>query len=331
MSGAALSRSFLFAPGNHARRAEKALTLPADAVILDLEDAVAVAEKVGARAAVLAALGRPRRSRGYVRVNALGTEWGYGDMVAAVAPGVDGIVIPKVESADEIKTAEWLVGALERDRGLAPGGIDILPIVETAAGFTRLEAIARAGTRVRRIAFGAGDFTLDLNITWSRSEIELLPYRSAFVALSRAAGLEPPIDTVWIHLQDAAGFEQSAATARAYGFGGKMCIHPDQVPVANRMFGPDADSVAHARRVVAAFSEAEAQGLASIQLEGKFIDYPAVVTLWRSEPVPGHPGEPYFTRITVRYTGPRPPAYTSNGQLVQHPAEWTQSLGLTGA
>ena len=276
MSAVALSRSFLFAPGNHARRAEKALTLAADAVILDLEDAVAVSEKIGARQAVLAALGRPRRTRGYVRVNALGTEWGYGDMVAAVAPGVDGIVIPKVESADEIKTADWLVGALERERGLPPGGIDIMPIVETAAGFTQLEAIARAGTRMRRIAFGAGDFTLDLNITWSRSELELLPYRSAFVAISRAAGLEPPIDTVWIHLQDTDGFEQSAAAGRAYGFGGKLCIHPDQVPVANRMFGPDAASVAQARRVIAAFAEAEAKGLASIQLEGKFIDYPVV-------------------------------------------------------
>ena len=271
-----LSRTFLFAPGNHARRAEKALTLAADAVILDLEDAVAVSEKVAARPAVVAALGQPRRCRGYVRVNAMGTEWGYADIVAAVAPGVDGIVLPKLESVDEIKAADWLVGALERERGLAPGTIDLLPIIETAAGWMRLEAIARAGTRVRRVAFGAGDFTLDLGITWSRSEGELLSFRSAFVAASRAAGLEAPIDTVWVDLRDADGFEQSAAAGRALGFGGKLCIHPDQVPVANRVFGPGAEAVAQARRVVAAFAEAEARGLASIQLEGKFIDYPIV-------------------------------------------------------
>jgi citrate lyase subunit beta/citryl-CoA lyase len=270
-----IGRTFLFAPGNHARRVEKALTLGADAVILDLEDAVAVAEKVATRALVTQALGSgTRRCRGYVRINAMSTEWGYGDMVAVVAAGVDGLVIPKVESADEIKAAEWVIGALERERGLAP--IDIIPIVETGLGYTRMEAIARAGRRVRRLAFGAGDFTLDLAMEWTRDELELLPYRSQFVAVSRAAGLEKPVDTVWTDLRDPEGFERSVATVRGLGFGGKLCIHPDQVPVANRLFSPAPEAVAQARRVIAAFEEAEAKGLASIQLEGKFIDYPIV-------------------------------------------------------
>jgi citrate lyase subunit beta/citryl-CoA lyase len=271
-----VSRSFLFCPANHPRRVEKALPLGADAVILDLEDAVAVSEKPGSRHAATQALGRAHRCRGYVRVNALGTEWAYGDLVAAVAPGVDGIVLPKVESADEIRTADWLIGALERERGLPPGTIDLMPIIETAAGFTRMEAIARAGTRVRRVAFGAGDFTLDLDMAWSSNERELLPYRSQFVAVSRAAGLEPPIDTVWVDLKDPEGFAQSAQHARALGFQGKLCIHPDQVPVANRAFSPEPEAVARARRVIAAFEQAEQQGLASIQLDGHFIDYPIV-------------------------------------------------------
>lgn len=126
------------------------------------------------------------------------------------------------------------------------------------------------------MAFGAGDFTLDLDITWSRDEIELLPYRSGFVAASRAAGLEAPIDTVWVDLQDKDGYQQSAARVRALGFQGKLCIHPEQVPVANTIFGPTAEAVAQAKRVIAAFAEAEAQGLASIQLDGRFIDYPIV-------------------------------------------------------
>jgi citrate lyase subunit beta/citryl-CoA lyase len=271
-----LCRSLLFAPGNHARRAEKALTLAADAVILDLEDAVAVAEKPAARDAVVAALARPRRRRCYVRVNAMSTEWSYADLTAVVAPGTDGIVLPKVESADEIKAADWVIGALERQNGLPQGHVDLMPIIETAAGFTNLETIARAKTRVRRLAFGAGDFTLDLGITWSRDELELLPYRSGFVAVSRAAGLEAPIDTVWVDLKDAEGFAQSSARGRALGFQGKLCIHPDQVPVANQIFSPDEQVVAQARRVVAAFDQAEAQGLASIQLDGRFIDYPIV-------------------------------------------------------
>jgi citrate lyase subunit beta/citryl-CoA lyase len=165
---------------------------------------------------------------------------------------------------------------LERQNGLTQGHVDLIPIIETAAGFTSLETIARAKTRVRRLAFGAGDFTLDLGITWSRDELELLPYRSAFVAVSRAAGLEAPIDTVWVDLKDAEGFARSSARGRALGFQGKLCIHPDQVPVANQSFSPDEQAVAQARRVIAAFDQAEAQGLASIQLDGRFIDYPIV-------------------------------------------------------
>jgi citrate lyase beta subunit len=191
-------RSFLFAPGNHPRRVEKCLTLGADAVILDLEDAVANAEKAGTRAVVVEALRRPRRCRGYVRVNALGTPWSH------------------------------------------------------------------------------GDFTLDLGITWSADESELLPYRSAFIAHSRAAGLEPPIDTVWVSLGDPEGFARSVQRSKDLGFQGKLCIHPDQVPVVNARFSPTETELAHARRVVTAFAQAERDGLAAIQVDGQFVDYPIV-------------------------------------------------------
>jgi citrate lyase subunit beta/citryl-CoA lyase len=269
-------RTFLFAPGNHARRVEKCFGAGADAVILDLEDAVANAEKASTRATVVAALAQPRRCKGYVRVNALSTEWCYGDLVAVAARGVDGIVLPKVESASDLLTADWLLRSLERERGLPEGGIDIMPIVETALGFSNLAAIARSRTRVKRIAFGAGDFTLDVGISWSEDELELLPYRSACVVESRAAGLEPPVDTVWVRLKDSEGFERSAGRARDLGFQGKMCIHPEQVPVVNARFKPSDAELDQARRVTAAFAEAEAKGLASIQVDGRFVDYPIV-------------------------------------------------------
>jgi citrate lyase subunit beta / citryl-CoA lyase len=269
-------RSFLFAPGNHARRVEKCLTLAADAVILDLEDAVANAEKVGTRAMVVEALQRPRRCRGYVRVNALSTAWSHGDFAAVVAKGVDGIVLPKVESAAELQTGEWLLGALEREHGLPEGSIDLIPIIETAAGWSNLAAIARAAKRTRRLSFGAGDFTLDLGLTWTPDEIELLPYRSAFVVESRAAGLEPPLDTVWVSLKDADGFARSVRRAKELGFQGKLCIHPDQVPVVNECFRPSASELSHAKRVLDAFAQAERDGLAAIQVDGQFVDYPIV-------------------------------------------------------
>ena len=269
-------RTLLFAPGNHARRVEKALTLAADGVILDLEDAVAITEKTAARPAVTEAFGKPRTGKLYVRVNALTTEWCYGDLVAIVQRGLDGIVLPKVEHAHELRAADWLIGNLERERGLAPGQVDLIPIVETALGIGNLAEICRSGTRTKRLAFGAGDFTLDMAMQWTRSEAELLPHRAACVLQSRAAGMEPPMDTVWADLRDAEGFVASTRHAAALGFQGKMCIHPDQVEPANAAFTPDAAAVAQASRILSEFEKAEAQGLASIQLDGQFIDYPIV-------------------------------------------------------
>ena len=185
-------RSFLFAPGNHPRRVEKALSLDADAVILDLEDACPIAEKKATRAVVVAACQAPRTGLGYVRVNATTTEFGYGDIVAVVQAGVDGIILPKVESADEIRAVEWVISNLEKERGLPAGAFDVIPIIETAKGMTNIRAITAAGTRVKRIAFGAGDFTLDMSIEWSRAETELLPYRGECALASRAAGIEAP-------------------------------------------------------------------------------------------------------------------------------------------
>jgi citrate lyase subunit beta / citryl-CoA lyase len=269
-------RSLLFAPGNHARRVEKALSLAADGVILDLEDAVAVSEKAATRVVVVGAFDKPRSGKLYVRVNALGTEWCYGDIAAVVRPGLDGIVLPKVEHAHELHTADWLIGALERDRGLPMGTIDLIPIIETALGLSNIQGICRSGTRMKRLAFGAGDFTLDMSMVWTRSEAELLPYRSACVLASRAAGLEAPLDTVWADLRDLEGFIASAQHAAALGFQGKMCIHPDQIAEANAAFSADEATVAKARRIVEAFDKAEAEGMASIQLDGQFIDYPIV-------------------------------------------------------
>jgi citrate lyase subunit beta/citryl-CoA lyase len=269
-------RSFLFAPGNHARRVEKALTLDADAVILDLEDAVATAEKPATRETIAAALERPRRGLLYVRVNAVDTEFCYGDLVAIVRPGLNGVMLPKVESAAGLVTVDWLFAQLERDRGLPPGGIDLIPIIETARGLDRLGAILAAGSRVRRVAFGAGDFTLDVNMAWNRDEAELAHARATIVTASRAAGIEAPLDTVWVDLPDREGLEASARTALGFGFQGKMCIHPDQIAIVNRVFTPSDTEIACAERVAAAFAKAEAEGSAAIQLDGKFIDYPIV-------------------------------------------------------
>ena len=275
-------RTFLFAPGNHARKVEKVFGCGADNVILDLEDAVANAEKVATRALVVEALKKPRRGGGYVRVNSYDTEYCYGDAEAIVGPWLDGIIFPMVESREQIVAFDWLIGGLERERGLPVGGIDIIPILETGKGIAAAREIAAAGTRVKRLSFGAGDYTLDMNMEWSLAESELEHARAEVVLASRVAEIEPPIDTVWIHIKDLENLEKSARRVKQLGFQGKMCIYPPQVEVVNNVFTPTEEEIAFARRVIEAFEQAEREGSSSIQLDGYFIDYPIVYKAQRT-------------------------------------------------
>ena len=279
-----LNRSFLFAPGNHPRRVEKALTLAADAVILDLEDSVAAAEKPAARKPVAEALAAPRRCRGYARVNAASTSFCYGDLVEIVRKGIDGIVLPKVESAADLHAIDWMLANLERERDLEAGSLELMPIIETAIGVTRIDRILQARSlkpysgvwRVRRAAFGAGDYSHDLGLSPTHDEPELSHARARLVLASRAAGLEGPIDSPWFHFRDRDGFRRAVERSRRGGFQGRLCIHPDQVADANEGYGPTVDEIAEAERVVAAFRAAEATGSAAIELDGRMVDYPIV-------------------------------------------------------
>ena len=272
-----LFRSMLFAPGNHPRRVEKALGLEVDGVILDLEDAVATSEKALARRQVAKALARPRQVSARVRVNAFETPFCVDDLRAVAVAGLDGIVLAKVESAAQLVAVDWLLRALERERGLVDGGIDLMPIIETALSLSALREIAACGlARMRRLVFGAADLTLDLGMRWTREEHELDSVRTRIVIESKAAGLEAPIDTVFARLGDPQGLRASARRARDLGFQGKLCIHPEQIDPINTLFTPDEEEIDRARRIIAAFESAEAAGSASIRLDGQFIDYPIV-------------------------------------------------------
>lgn len=280
----ALNRSFLFAPGNVARRVEKALTLEADAVILDLEDSVATSDKIAARKPVAEALARPRRARGYVRVNAPSTPFCYGDLVATIHPGVDGVVVPKIEAAADLHAIDWLMASLERERGIAEGSIDLMPLIETAAGVQRVERIVQARNlrpypgpwRVKRVAFGAGDYANDVGLEPTLDEPELADARARLVLACRAAGMENPIDSPWFHFKEADAFRRALERSRRGGFQGRLCVHPDQVAPVNSAYLPTAEELARAERIVAAFRQAEAKGAAAIQVDGQMIDYPIV-------------------------------------------------------
>lgn len=278
-------RSLLFAPATHARHVEKALSGAADGVILDLEDAIANAEKPAARLAarqILSVRHLDDGMRVFVRVNGLTTPYTYEDLLTIVGPGLDGIILPKAESAAQLATVDWLLTQLERAADLALGSIEVMPIIETAMGVARLPEIASASKRVRRLNFGAGDFSLDTNMTWTAGHEGILWARIQVVIASRAAGLEAPLDTVYAQLADDDGLRSEADQARRLGFMGKACIHPRQVEIVNAIFSPSAEDIAQARMIVDAFAEAEANGVASLRVGGQFIDYPVAARAQRT-------------------------------------------------
>jgi citrate lyase subunit beta/citryl-CoA lyase len=278
----ALNRSFLFAPGNVARRVEKALTLEADVVIVDLEDSVAVAEKAATRKAVAEALTRPRRGRGYVRVNAPSTPFCFGDLKDVFHRGVEGVVLPKVESAADLHAIDWLIWNLEREHGMAEGSVDLMPQIETAAGLQRIDRVLQARNlrpykgpwRVKRVAFGAADYGHELGLTVGLDEVELEDARARVVLASRAAGFEGPIDSPWFHFKEAAAFARALERSRRGGYQGRLCVHPDQIAPVNAAYLPSEQEVARAERIVAAFEDAEARGQAAVQVDGQMVDYP---------------------------------------------------------
>ncbi len=278
-------RSLLFTPATSPRRVEKAFTSGADGVIVDLEDAVALAEKPEARRQAALSLAQRRAVPAYLRVNALSTPFCFEDLGVAAGSAADGIVLPKIESVEDVAIANWMLAQLETAHGRAVGSIELMPIVETARGMAAAGAIAAAckrSGRVRRLFYGAVDFALDLDVDLADEAGAMAQARFALALACRAAELEGPMDTVFVTIADAEGLRLSAQRARAMGFTGKACIHPAQVEVVNAAFTPSEAELAHAQKIVTAFEAAEAAGAASVSVDGAMVDYPVVLKARRT-------------------------------------------------
>lgn len=259
-----LKRSFLFVPANNERVVHKALHSEADAVILDFEDAVAISDKENARRVFASAIKGTRNKSCYVRINSVGTFWWEADLEAAIAAEVDGIMLPKAEDAEIIRAiAERL-----------PSHYDLLPLIETAKGITNAPEIAGSSIKVSRLAFGALDYALDIGVNYSKTTEWLLYARTHLVIASRTVGIYPPVDTVYPDLNDQEGFGKELEYAKQLGMFGKLAIHPKQLPLIHENYTPTAKEVADALCIIDKFEAAEKLGLASMQIEGKFIDYP---------------------------------------------------------
>jgi citrate lyase subunit beta/citryl-CoA lyase len=277
-------RSLLFCPATAPRPLAKLPLIGADAVAIDLEDAVTNDRKVDARAELRAALERFADVRTYVRVNHPNTGLTEGDIHGIMHPNLDGIVLPKVETADTVRdAAQWLSDA-EREQGLDDGRTAMLLLIESALGIHDAVEILSASDRVETGIFGFVDFMLDLGmdvIDTSESTEELLLARSSLVLSSRVAKRRPPLDGPFIDISASDRFLAQCAQARRLGFAGKMLIHPSQVELTHRGFAPTADEAAQARRVVEQFTEAEANGVAAIVVDGRLVDYPVMTRAQR--------------------------------------------------
>jgi len=273
-------RCLLFTPGSEPRKLRRVDDFGADGVVLDLEDAVAEAEKTEARALVRAALAGLRSTPVVaVRVNGADTNRFADDVRSVVTPDLDCVMVPKVEDAQLLDQLDDLLAELEAEAGLERGTIRVLPTLETAAGVANAETIATGGGgRVVTLLFGIVDYSRDLDIEVGADAHELLYPRSRVAIAARAAGLRAPLDGPWLDLEDLDGLAEETRRVRALGFGGRIAIYPGQVDVIQRTCSELPESTRERlRRVVEEFERAESEGIASIQVDGRFVDYPVYV------------------------------------------------------
>ena len=271
-------RSMLFVPGNSMRMITKAATLATDAIILDLEDAVPLPDKMTARIMIRDSIKAIKSGGSYVfvRVNALTTKLTAEDLRFVIVDGLDGIMLAKTETKSDIVELDSMIAEAEKASGLEPQSLKVVPLIESAKGVMNAYEIASASERVIALAFGSGDYYGNLGrsiASLSPEQTELLYARSQIVNSSAAAGVQA-IDTVFFGLlTDREGFVKESMLAFQTGFKGKLLIHPTQIEPANEVFSPSQEEAEYARRVVQAFEEAEARGLGAISFEGKMIDY----------------------------------------------------------
>lgn len=267
-------RSLLFVPANNSRFVEKAHTRGADGIILDLEDSVPRAERHEARARLetsVAAVGRSGADV-LVRINAELEEC-EADLEAAVIAGVHALMVPKVESADSLRAVSRRTEALERERGLRPGGIRFMLLIESPGALLHADEIARADARSIALDLGSEDFATAAGMV-PEPDTLAMPKQLALLA-ARAAGLVPiGIMGTVAEYSDIDAYAALARRSRRFGFEGATCIHPGVVPALNEAFTPSHDQLEQARRVVDAYEEAEARGEGAINVGGKMVDVP---------------------------------------------------------
>jgi citrate lyase subunit beta/citryl-CoA lyase len=270
----------MFVPGHRQRMIDKALGLNADAIMLDIEDGVAPGEKDTARKYIGESLGgkkTPGSPARYVRINAIGHPRMDADLDAVVRPGLEGLVLPKVDTVAEARKVDAILTDRESKRRMPSGGIKLLIAIESPKGLLNAPAIAASSSRVTGLMFGAEDFGREIGLPAVREgeARDLIFARSAMVIAAASAHVQA-IDGVWVDLNDGAGLLGFAKQSRRLGFSGMSCIHPSQVDAINATFSPTAEEIDYCQKVLQAFEEANARGDGSIAFGGQLIDRPII-------------------------------------------------------
>ncbi len=270
----------LFVPANSQEKLAKISGFGSLPCIIDLEDSVALDSKASARRAAAERISTSTAAeRLWVRVNALASGLADADIAAVARPGLQGIVVPKVEEADQLRDLDALLCEAERQIGLEEGSLRLIATIENVLGLANARAIASAVPRLERLGFGAADFSRDIGLDWP-DPLGLSPTLEAakveVVVASRLAGLLPPDDGAYARFRDGEGLRVEAEHSKHLGFAGKHAIHPDQIPIIEAVFRPSEQALDRARRIIEAFRRAEATGSAAVGLDGEMIDYPVV-------------------------------------------------------
>ena len=267
-------RALLYMPGDDRRKIEKALTFGVDCICMDMEDGVAASRKAEARATIAQALQELDfgKSEKLARINSVGSGWERDDIDAVLPFHPDGIVIPKVESREQIEWGSKIIEAAELKYGWPLHSVRMLVGVETARGILNLKEIA-SHPRLDGIIFGGEDFAASIGARRTKDATELLYARQAVVAACAAYGLQA-IDIVFIDFKDSEGLRVEAEQGAGFGFSGKQVIHPNQVQVTQEAFTPSAKMIEEARRIIETFEASQKEGRGAYALDGKMIDMP---------------------------------------------------------
>lgn len=270
-------RALLFMPGDDRHKIEKGAALGVDSIIMDIEDGVALERKPAARATIAAALREVNfgAAERLVRINPAGSVFYADDLRETVGAQPDGYVLPKVETADDVRMTDSWLNAAEEEYGWQAGGIALLAIVETALGVVNLREIAASSPRLQALVFGAEDLAGDMGAIRTPDGWEVFYARSAVVLHAKAFGMDA-IDTPYIHIHDENGLIAETEQALYMGYTGKLAIHPKQVAPIQQTFMPSAEDVARAEALIAAHEAHQAAGAGVFQYEGRMIDMPMI-------------------------------------------------------